>query len=85
MEEKEAIGVTSLAEGMTCLISISVYAIRGQGVTNWTLAPPLVLGAVLSVPPSAITVKNLPVSKMRWIIGCVVAGIGSFTLIRLIV
>jgi hypothetical protein len=34
MEEKEAIGVTSLAEGMTCLVSISVYAIRGQENTN---------------------------------------------------
>jgi len=29
MEEKEAIGVTWLAEGLTCLVGVSVYAIRG--------------------------------------------------------
>lgn len=85
IEEKEAIGITSLAEGLTCLVGVSVYAIRGQGIIDWNLAPTLVLGALLSVPLSAITVKRLPVSKMRWMIGCVVAGIGAFTLTRLIV
>lgn len=67
------------------MVGVSVYAIRGQGIIYGSLAPTLVLGAVLSVPLSAITVKRLPVSKMRSIIGCVVAGMGAFTLIRLIV
>jgi len=82
--EKEAIGITSLAEGLTCLVGVAAYAITGADNTDWRLAPTLILGAVLSVPFSAITVKNLPVSRMRWVIACGVAGLGAFTLMRLV-
>jgi uncharacterized membrane protein YfcA len=82
--EKEAIGITSLSEGLACIVGVAAYALTGNGAVDWELAPSLALGAVLSVPLAALTVKKIPVGKMRWVIGCAVTALGLFTLIRLV-
>jgi len=86
VDSKGAIGITSLAEGLVCIVGVLTYVLLGistNGAVDWGLAPSLILGAVLSVPLAAITVKRIPVQKLRWAIGINVAVLGVFSLIRL--
>jgi len=83
--EKEAIGVTSLAEGAACLVGVIAYAMSGGANIDWSLAPSLVLGALLSVPLAAFSVSRIPMRKMRWAIGSAVTALGAFTLVKLVV
>ena len=81
--EKEAVGITSLSEGLACIVGVTAYVLTGNGSVDWGLAPSLALGALLSVPLAAITVKKAPVGKMRWAIGGAVTALGLFSLARL--
>ena len=84
VDEKGAIGITSLAEGLVCIVGVVMYILTGNGGVDWGLAPSLVLGAVLSVPFAAFTVKKIPMRKMRWAIGSAVTVLGLFTLGKLV-
>jgi uncharacterized protein len=81
--EKTAIGVTSLAEGLVCIVGLSVYLLL-HGWPNWELAACLTLGAVLSVPAAAITVKILPAFLLRRSVGYATVFLGAVTLIKLV-
>lgn len=80
---KQAIAVTSLAEGFTCFAGLIVYAIM-RGAFDWRLAIPLALGAVLSVPMATLTVKRLPEKFVRTSIGIVTLMLGFLTLYKLL-
>jgi len=80
VEEKSAIAITSLAEGLVCLVGVGMYLISGNGGIDWGLAPSLVLGAVLSTPLAALTVKRVPLRQMRGVIGAAVTALGVYTL-----
>jgi uncharacterized membrane protein YfcA len=84
MGAREAIGVTSLAEGLVCMVGVLAYTLTGNGAIDWGLAPSLVLGAMLSVPFAALTVKRMSFRRLRWAIGSAVTGLGAFTLIKLV-
>jgi uncharacterized membrane protein YfcA len=84
VDGKGAIGITSLAEGLVCIVGVLAYTLTGNGAVDWGLAPSLVLGAVLSVPLAAFTVKKMPVRKLRWAIGITVTILGLFTLVKLV-
>lgn len=78
--EKNAVGITSFAEGLTCMVGVGAY-LAMTGVMDTVLVPYLLVGAVLSVPLSAYTVKRMPVRAFRLIIGLVTVALGSMTLI----
>lgn len=84
VDGKGAIGITSLAEGLVCIVGVLAYTLTGNGAVDWELAPSLILGAVLSVPLAALTVRKAPVQKLRWAIGIAVTALGLFTLIKLV-
>jgi uncharacterized membrane protein YfcA len=84
MGEKEAIGITSLAEGLVCIVGVLAYVLTGNGGVDWGLAPSLILGAVLSVPFATLTVRQIPLHKMRWAIGTAITALGVFTLVRIV-
>ena len=84
VDGKGAIGITSLAEGLVCIVGVLAYALTGNGAVDWGLAPSLILGAVLSVPFAALTVKKMPIQKMRWAIGIAITALGLFTLVKLV-
>lgn len=54
---RNAVGITCLSEGITCLIGIILYFFLNPQ-TTWSLAPWLMAGAVLSVPLAAQTLKK---------------------------
>jgi uncharacterized membrane protein YfcA len=80
---KEAVGAMSLAEGLTCAVGLASYMLTGSGRVDWELVPSLALGSILSVPLAVLSVKRMPVGKMRWVIGSAVTASGLFTLLRL--
>lgn len=84
VDGKEAIGITSLAEGLVCIVGVIAYVLTGNGGVDWGVAPSLILGAVFSVPFAALTVKRLPVQKMRWIIGIAITALGLYTLGKIV-
>lgn len=81
VESKSAIGITSLAEGATCLVGVIAYALS-KSVINWKLAPFLLTGAVLSVPLSVLTVRRMKTKAMSLIIGIVIVLLGVVTLVK---
>ncbi len=84
VDGKGAIGITSLAEGLVCIVGVLAYTLTGNGTVDWGLAPSLILGAVLSVPFAALTVKKASMQKMSWAIGIAGTVLGLFTLVKLV-
>ena len=79
VDGKNAIGITSLAEGLTCIVGVLMYWIHPQAI-DWRLAPWLCLGALLSVPFSAWTVKVIKTDKLRLAIGIITLLLGAMTI-----
>jgi len=80
---KNAVGITSLAEGVTCLVGIIGYICFKSSV-DWSLAPWLMAGAVISVPFAAHTVKRLTEKKMKFAIATVICVLGCLTLYKVV-
>ncbi len=84
VETKNSIGITALAEGATCFIGVLIYFFAGTDV-DWSLAPYLVAGSLISVPISVYTVKRMPVKQFTLLIGAATILLGTFTLIKLFI
>lgn len=81
---RQAVAVTSLAEGLTCAIGLATYFVLKQGI-DWSLAPPLTLGALLSVPLATITVRRMPETTVRAAVGLSTCLLGLLMIIKLLV
>ncbi|HSV43700.1 MAG TPA: sulfite exporter TauE/SafE family protein [Candidatus Bathyarchaeia archaeon] len=82
VQEKNAVAITSLAEALTCAVGISGYFIL-QKTLDLQLAPFLVAGAIISVPFSALTVREINLKHMRLIIGIATIILGVMALVKL--
>lgn len=80
---RSAVGIASLAEGITSVFGVAVYLLTGTPI-EWAFTLPLMIGAVLSVPLSAYIVSRLPAGRLTVLIGGVSTALGSYTLLRLI-
>ncbi|MCK4305383.1 MAG: TSUP family transporter, partial [Candidatus Eisenbacteria sp.] len=81
--EKSAVGITSFAEGIVCFVGLGLYLLLGKGI-HWGLAIPLMLGAIVSVPAAAWTVKIMPANLLRRAIGYATVFLGVLTLVRVV-
>ena len=81
VNSKNAIGITSFAEGITCAVGVVAYAIL-RPENAWQLTAPLALGAVLSVPLSALTVRRMPEHSFTYAVGTMILVLGLLTLTR---
>ena len=79
VDGKNAIGITSLAEGLTCVVGVLMYWIHPQDI-DWGLAPWLCIGALLSVPFSAWTVRAIKTTRLRLAIGVITLILGITTI-----
>ena len=77
-----AVGITSLAEGLTCVVGVIIFIISPETI-NWGIAPSLIIGAILSVPFSTFIVKKLPTRTLKISIGVLTLILGLMTLIKL--
>ena len=80
---KNAVGITSFAEGVTSLFGVIIYAFFIKGVVSWHLAPFIIIGALLSVPLSVKSVKIIPTKNLKLLIGILTLILGSVTLFKL--
>jgi uncharacterized membrane protein YfcA len=80
---KNSVGCTSLAEGIICFVGFLLYLFL-KGNIEWNLALPLLIGAVLSTPLSALAVKKIKERKMKLIIGIVTILLGALTIIKIL-
>ena len=79
VDEKNAIGITSLAEGLTCFFGVIAYILTGNKL-DWSIALYLVIGAILSVPLGAYTVRKMETTRLRIVIGIATTILGIFTI-----
>ncbi len=84
VDNKSAIGITSLSEGLTCAAGLLLYFLFPEKL-DFTLFPYLIAGAILSVPLSVMTVKKVNSDNLRYVIGGFTILLGSFTLIKLFI
>ncbi|UCD30186.1 MAG: sulfite exporter TauE/SafE family protein [Planctomycetota bacterium] len=80
---KQAVGITSLAEGVTCFVGLTAYILM-YGQLDWALTIPLTLGALFSVPIATLTVRHMPEYIMRAGIGVCTCSLGMLSLIKLV-
>ena len=78
-----AVGITSLAEGLTCIVGVIVFVVSPKSI-DWSLAPSLIIGAILSVPFSAFIVKKLPTKALKISIGLITLILGIVTLLKVL-
>jgi hypothetical protein len=83
IESKGAIGITSLAEGITCFAGIIFFYILGESIV-WRIALPIMIGAILSVPVSALAVKRVSSAALTISIGILCLLLGILTILKLI-
>ncbi len=78
---RNAVGIASLAEGITSAVGVLIYLLSGAAVL-WHLAPSLLLGAVLSAPIAAYVVSRVPPGRLTLVIGGASTVLGGYTLVR---
>jgi uncharacterized membrane protein YfcA len=82
IDGKNAIGITSLAEGVTCALGVLTYFFAARAVVDWRLAPFIILGAVCSVPLSAKSVKSIPSRTLKAFIAILTIILGTVTILK---
>jgi len=82
VDSKSAIGIASMAEGLTCLVGVIAYCLSGACI-DWGLTPWLMVGAICSAPLAAYTVKRFPPKGLTRVIGVAATILGLFTLYRI--
>ena len=82
VESRSAVGITSLAEGLTCAVGIITYIFVAKNPLDLRLAPYVILGAVLSVPFSAKSVKKISTKKLKLAIAVLAIILGIFTIFK---
>jgi len=80
---KNAVGITSLAESVTCFVGILMYFFLKSKV-DWTLAPWLMAGAILSVPFAAHTLKAIPEKKVKFIVAIAILILGVLAINKIL-
>jgi len=82
VEGKSAVGITSLAEGLTCLVGVIAYVLISKNPVDWKLVPYIIIGAVLSVPLSAKSVKIISERKLKMAIALLTITLGILTIVK---
>lgn len=79
---KNAVGITAMAEAITCLVGFLSYLAAGKHI-DWKLMGVLVLTATPAVPFAAVTVRNLDSVRMRRYVGGLIVLLGILTLTKM--
>ncbi len=81
---KSSVGITSFAEGFTCLVGVILFLGKGQGFTLDLLVPVLT-GALLSVPFSTEFVKHINENIFKKMIAALTVVMGLFTIFKVLI
>ncbi|MFH1675755.1 MAG: sulfite exporter TauE/SafE family protein [bacterium] len=78
---KQVIGITSLAEGLTCLVGVTMYVVKGE-LRDLSLTLAMALGAISSLPFCAYTVRRMAQRWLVSLIGLLTLILGAVTLLK---
>lgn len=81
---KSSVGITSFAEGFTCLVGVILFLGKGQGF-KLELLIPVITGALLSVPFSTEFVKHINEDTLKKTIAILTVIMGLFTIIKVLI
>lgn len=81
VKARSAIGIISLAEGVTCVVAVLMYVLIGRNI-DWLLSIQLSIGVVLSAPLGAFIVTKIESRKLRLVIGISTLLLGLSTILR---
>ncbi|MFQ6107848.1 MAG: sulfite exporter TauE/SafE family protein [Thermoplasmata archaeon] len=81
VHSKSAIGIGSVAEGLTSAVGAILFFFFVSGA-QWGLVPWLLLGGLASVPAAAFTVKKVHARNLRVIVGIAICALGIITLAK---
>ncbi len=81
VDGRSAVGITSLAEGLTCLTGLSIYFLLDKAPLDWSFAMLVAGGAVLSVPFSARSVRCLKVEFLKNAIAGMTLVLGGISIV----
>lgn len=81
VKEKSVVGITSLAEGLTCLVGVVSYMLILKNSIDLRLAYCVIAGAVFSVPFSVLKVKKMNPEKMKTTIAIFTVILGIFIIV----
>ena len=81
IEARAAVGITSLAEGFTCLGGAILFLLFGEGL-DLALLIPVATGSLLSVPFPAQIVRLIREDAMKRVVAVLTVLLGALTLIR---
>jgi len=84
VEGKSAVGITSLAEGLTCAVGITMYSLMARDALDFQLMPFILVGAILSVPFSAKSVKKINAKRLKMAIAVLTIILGLGTIFKVI-
>lgn len=84
LDPKKAVGSATLAEGSVCLFAIIAYEALFKSL-NWSIAIPLITGAILASYPASYATSRLPHREAGIAVGIFVVLLGAITLIRMVV
>ena len=82
---RQAVASTSLSEALVCITSLATYLAAGNVILSsgyWYLFLSTLTGALISVPFAVLTVKYLPLKKLRPAIGIITVILGVFMLLK---
>lgn len=83
IEAKSAIGIISLAEGVSCMVALLMYGLIGKSI-DWLFAVPLSIGVAISTPMAAFVVKKIENKRFRLMIGVFTLLLGILTIMSLL-
>ncbi|MCD4739062.1 MAG: sulfite exporter TauE/SafE family protein [Anaerolineae bacterium] len=81
---RNAIGIASLAEGITSAVGFAAYMVSGAPFP-FALAPSLLLGALISTPVAAYVVSRCKMRRLTTMVGGSATLLGAYTLINLFI
>ena len=81
---KTSVGITSFAEGFTCMVGVILFLGRGHGF-DLHLMIPMVTGALLSIPFSTEFVKHVNETTLKKMIAVFTVLLGLFTISKVLV
>jgi uncharacterized membrane protein YfcA len=78
---RAAIGITSMAEGFTCIAATITYLVA-KTPFDWTLSLALSIGVAISTPLAAFIVKKLEYKYLKIVIGVLTIAMGILTILQ---
>jgi len=83
INSRASVGITSFAEGFTCLVGVILFLWKGQRFAP-ELMIPVITGALLSVPFSTELVKHVNEALLKRVIAGLTIALGIFTICKVV-